>query len=162
MEMKILKFGDDLVAQTMDGKLFSKLEAVSDIPTRKKYIITDANKDIVGKIKRLRNNFGLYDLPRYALSLDNQEVVTIIKDMAQFHSKYVINGADISIKGEFLGAAFSVCIKDKAYMAVSVEKDQEDFTFSLKIFDESRNDLLIGFVYMLALVYEDEHYVVKV
>ena len=138
------------------------MKAFRTLPTRQKYTITDDTNQTVGEIKRLRNNFGLYDLPRYALSLHKQEVVTVIKEMEQFQSKYVINGAGIAIQGEFLSDAFSVSIKEKSYATVTVEKAQDGFAFHLNINDTSQNELLIGFIYLLALVYEDEHYLVRV
>ncbi len=162
MKLKVVKLADSLVAQTADCQIISKMAAVPTLPTRKKYIITDDTDQPLGDIKRLRNNFGLYDLPRYALSLHKHEAVTVIKNMAQFHSKYVITGAGLAIQGELLSDAFSVTINEKEYASVTVEKAQDDFAFHLNISDTSQNDLLIGFIYLLALAYEDEHYLVRV
>ncbi|GAX47788.1 LURP-one-related/scramblase family protein [Pseudolactococcus reticulitermitis] len=160
--MKIVKLGDEFLAQNEEGKISSKMKAIPTIPTREKYIITYETSRTIGEIKRLRNSFGLYDLPRYTLSFDNKKEVTVRKDMEQFHSKYVIDGQYISIKGEFLGDVFSIYIKEKKYVTVRVEKNRNDFTFNLDISDEGMDELLIGFIYILALIYENEHYVVRV
>lgn len=162
MEVTILNRGDFLVTQTNQGETLYQMSSVAALPTRKKYILTDNNGHIVGEIKRLRNNFGLYDLPRYDLNVHGKEKITVMKDMAQFHANYVVKGQDISLKGELLGDAFSVYIKEKKYADVQVNRQEDEMIFHLNIEDDSRNDLLIGFMYMLVLVYEDEHYVVRV
>ena len=126
------------------------------LPTQKKYQIENDQNVIIGTIKRKRYSFGMYDLPRLYLNMTDFEVISIIKDMEQFRAIYKINGEDLSILGLFLEESFSI-IKNKVPLSeVTVEKVKDNFIFKFNVLDDKYEELVICFIFLLSLVYEEE------
>lgn len=137
------------------------METSQALPTQRKYIIKNKDNQAIGTIKRKRYSFGMYDLPRLFLTIDGKKEISIIKDMEQFRNIYKIKGEDLRLEGKFLGNQFSILKKGEVIANVSVTEFEKNFTFDLNILDEAMTELLISFIFLIALVYEEESNVIQ-
>lgn len=132
------------------------MQEASTLPTQRKYLLTDQTNKQIASIKRKRYSFGMYDLPRLFLKLDHWNDISIIKDMEQFKSVYKIKGEDLSIEGHFLGETFAVVRNGETISNVVVTSDNNHFTFRFTCLNEPIEPLVVSFLFLIVLVYEEE------
>ncbi|MGX6977755.1 helix-turn-helix domain-containing protein [Vagococcus elongatus] len=148
----------EAIGETENSRYYMK--ETTSLPTQRKYVIEDAHHQKIGLAKRKRYNFGMYDLPRLFLKIDNWNEISIIKDMIQFRRVYNIKGEEITIEGDFLGNQFTILRKGEKISDVSVSQE-EDISFDVTILDELLEPLMISFIFLVALVYEEEKNVIQ-
>lgn len=156
MELILEKENDIFIARHKKDVLFT-LKQVATIPTRKKYIVQNESGFELGKIRKLRNNFGMVDLPQYYISVEGHEEVSIIKVMEQFKIKYKIDSKTLTLNGDFLKNEFNLLINNIHVAHVEViKKENSEFSFHILISNEDYNHLIISFMFAISLVYQDE------
>lgn len=132
------------------------MEAINALPTQKKYHIKDKFDSEIGIIKRKRYSLGMYDLPRLYLTMQSFNEISVIKDMEQFRTMYKIKGEDIKINGTFLSNSFSISKKKEKLADVMIKKVNNNFLFTFTLLDQKYEKLVSSFLFLLALVYEEE------
>ncbi len=155
-QMKLTKVANQFQVTDEKGQLRYYMTTQPTLPTQKKFIIEDKDKQFVGTIKRKRYSLGAYNLPRLYLKVTHWDEISIIKDMKEFRSLYDIQGEGLAIEGHFLGENFTVVRKREVVAKVTVTKLDHNFSFNMFILDEKTEDLMISFMFLVALVYEEE------
>ena len=161
LSFKLEKVADTFQMTKDSTKIIYQMQTASALPTQRKYDIKDSQQKLIGTIKRKRYSLRMYDLPRLFLNLDHFNDISIIKDMEQFRSIYKIKGEDLKIEGTFLGDTFSIMKKEVKISDVIVEKKNDTFSFTFSILDEKFEELIACFLFLIALVYEEEKNVIR-
>lgn len=161
VKFNVKKVVDQFLALENNEVLRYYMKLSPSLPTQRKYLIEDFQKKAIGTIKRKRYSLGMYDLPRLFLKVENRDEVTIFKDMEQYKSIYKIDGENITLEGDFLGSHFLMLKNKKKIAIVSITKQQEEFSFDVNILEKELESLIISFIFLVALIYEEEKNVIR-
>ncbi|MDZ7542901.1 hypothetical protein ACH36K_11345 [Clostridium sp. MB05] len=134
-----------------NGKEIISFEKSKALPTRVCYSVINANHEKIGKIERIRNTFGLFDLPRIVISVNNDKI-TIRKDIKELRDIYEITGSGFSIIGNWYGPHFNISKSEKVLASVDVEKEESESTYLVDIIDKSNTEQIICILFALSWI----------
>lgn len=125
--------------------------------TRRNFLIFDAEKKQLGKISRIRNSFGLYDLPRYQIRVDGWKEIEIKKDMREFKEEYLVKGEELAIKGDSTNKNFSIYQGTKKVASIQKPDLNNKEVWEITIVEESLEKLIICFIIGISIVQQLEY-----
>ncbi|MDU5109522.1 MAG: hypothetical protein E6248_03685 [Clostridium sp.] len=134
-----------------NGKEIISFEKSKALPTRECYSVINSNNEKIGKIERIRNNFGLFDLPRIVISVNNDKII-IRKDIKEFKDIYEITGNGFSILGNLDGPHFNISESEKVIASVTVEKEELGQRYLADIIDKSTEKQVICILFALSWI----------
>ncbi len=117
----------------IEGKVFS---------IGKQLTVTDSDQNEVAFIKQK----VLSLLPRFFVEMNGEQVAEIVKKISFLKQKYVINGPDWEVEGDFF--AHDYCIKDGEKDVASVHKKWMTWgdTFEIDILNEKDEVMILALV----------------
>lgn len=144
----IFKSFNEPNATDENGKEIISFEKSKALPTRECYSVINSNNEKIGKIERIRNNFGLFDLPKIVISVNNDKI-TIRKDIKEFKDIYEITGNGFSIIGNLDGPHFNISKDEKVIASVTIEKEELGQGYLTDIIDKSTEEQVICILFAL-------------
>lgn len=144
----IFKSFNEPNATDENGKEIISFEKSKALPTRECYSVINFNNEKIGKIERIRNNFGLFDLPKIVISVNNDKI-TIRKDIKEFKDIYEITGNGFSILGNLDGSHFNIFKNEKVIASVTIEKEELGQGYLADIIDKSTEEQVICILFAL-------------
>lgn len=144
----IFKSFNEPNATDKNGKEIISFEKSKALPTRECYSVINSNNEKIGKIERIRNNFGLFDLPKIVISVNNDKI-TIRKDIKEFKDIYEITGNGFSILGNLDGPHFNIFKNEKVIASVTIEKEELGQGYWTDIIDKSTEEQVICILFAL-------------
>lgn len=138
--------------QNEDGRTLYSVLAGKALPTRKKRLILDADGEKIGDITKIRNSFGLVDLPKYHLKVKNFTEIIFSKEMKSFESFYEITGEEIALNGNWLGDRFELLKND--LVLSRIERQSNHYT--IEIVDDSLQELIISVLFCISWIHSAE------
>lgn len=131
------------------------VDEAKSLPTTKSYVVTNENNNRVGKVEKVRNNFGLYNLPRFHVKTE-KENIEILKEMKEFKEEYEILGEEIAIQGDWLSKDFEIHKMDKPIAAVCSHVSNSEEGYEVEVLDESYESLIVCFMVAIIWIHNDE------
>lgn len=128
------------------------------LPTRQRYTLLDGSEKRIGSVEKMRNNFGLYNLPRYNISTQNADIL-VMKDIKQFHAVYDVEGEDIAINGDWLSRDFTI---EKSGNTIAQVHDcmlDNKKGYEVDLLEPAHEELIACFMLAIIWIHNDEHYV---
>ena len=147
MRVIFKSFNEPNVTDEKGNKIMS-FEKSKALPTRECYSVINSNNEKIGKIERFRNNFGLFDLPKIVISVNNEKI-TIRKDIKELKDIYEITGNEFSIPGNCNGPQFNISKSEKVIASVTVEKEELGQRYLADIIDKSNEEQVICILFAL-------------
>ena len=144
-ELKEVKVTDEY------GKEIISFKKTIALPTRASYSVINANNENIGNIERIRENFGLVNLPQIDIKVNNDKI-TIKKDMKELKEFYEIIGSDFSIVGSWFGPQFTINKNEKVVASVTVEKEEIGRSYFTDIIDKSSEAQVICILFALSWI----------
>lgn len=134
-----------------NGKEIISFEKSKALPTRSRYSIINTNHQKIGKIERIRNNFGLFNLPQIVISVNNDKII-IRKDIKELKDIYEIIGNGFSIIGNWNGPHFNISKNEKVVASVNVEKEETGAAYLVDIIDKANEEQVICILFALSWI----------
>ena len=119
------------------------------LPTRIRYSIINTDHKKIGYIEKIRNNFGLFDLPQIVISMNDADKIVLKKDIKELKDIYDITGNGISIIGNWGGPSFNIFQKETMLASVEVKKEEIGRTYLVDIIDKSNEEQVICILFAL-------------
>ena len=116
------------------------------LPTRECYSVINGRNENIGKIEKLRNNFGLFDLPKVVISVNDSEVV-FRKEIQELKDIFEISGDGISITGNLYGPEFNILKDEKLLASINVEKEELGYSYLVDVRDKSNEEQILSILF---------------
>lgn len=147
---------ESLVFKDEAGNMKYQLREEKTLSTRQKYILSDSEDQKVGEINKIRNSFGLFNLPQYHIEAAGWSEVVIKKEMQELRENYQIQGEGLSIQGDWWSRNFSVYKGDEKIAVVKEPQPERRKGFEIEEISSSDERLVVCFLAGIHLVYENE------
>lgn len=150
MIINFKNFNAQTVTDENDKEIISFKKSIA-LPTRVRYSVVNANHENIGSLERIRNNFGLFNLPRIVITV-NDDKIEIRKDIVQLRDVYEISGSGFSIVGNLNGPSFNILKNENVLASVNVQNAESGSFYLVDIIDKSKVAQVICILFALSWI----------
>lgn len=130
------------------------------IPTRERYDILDSKSQSIGKVEKLRNNFGLVNLPRIVIKTASHKI-ELIKEMKAFRESYEIYSKEFSTKGEWNAPEFTILKNAEPTAIIAKMPDTSENQYKITLLNLDDQQEVFAIVFAVSWVLTNERSVMK-
>ncbi|MGY3749115.1 LURP-one-related/scramblase family protein [Vagococcus acidifermentans] len=117
------------------------------LPTRQQWSIYDTSHRRIGTIKKIRNHFGLYHLPKFLVHVEGYQDVWVQKEMSELKSVFSMTGEAVAIEG-WLSDTFKLLKGELPIADITKSKH----TYKITVVEEKHLNLVVCLMVCLSLV----------
>lgn len=144
-----------------EGKTVLLFEKTKALPTREAYEVKDGVGQKLGKIEKIRSNFGLVDLPRIVIKLRSKETIEILKEMEAFKEYYQLHSDVFFIEGDCDSANFSIQKEGETAAIITTLEENSENRYEMELLLEDCKVEIMSILFSIVWVLNDEKIQVK-
>lgn len=153
-KLKFRNFNEPVLLDENDDAIL-EFAPKATLPTRIGFNIYNQSQEKVGKVERVRSNFGYLNLPRFHIHI-GPEVIVIKKEQKNYSDIYEFFKSEYDIKGEWDEPEFEILKEGEIVASVKNNDIGEPNRYHIDLFDLTLEAQVAGILFVICWIMEDE------